>query len=229
MLQSGAPYTPTCTITGVNATTNLAGSATETANRCRITGDPGSGHSGDPYRQLNTAVFLPPLPGSLGLESGRNFLVGPGINNIDLSLQKSFLFDENRRLELRVDAFNALNHTQFSGVNSNLNFTSLTNLTPTNLPFDANGNFIIGNRNGFGTVNGSTRPSYSADGCEVCVLGAEDWGGPHFGTCKAEGIARRIRYVVKPPTAVDFLPRSVLFVSGPSYFADEIQSSGECL
>ena len=76
------------------------------------------------------------------MESGRNYLTGPGINNIDLSLQKSFPFGESRRLELRVDAFNALNHTQFSGVNSNLNFTSLTNLTPNNLPFDANGNFI---------------------------------------------------------------------------------------
>ena len=123
--QNGAPYTPTCTISGISSTTNLAGSATETANRCRITGDPGSGHSGDPYRQLNAAVFAAPLPGSLGLESGRNFLVGPGINNIDLSLQKSFPFGEKRHLELRVDAFNVLNHTQFSGVNSNLNFTSL--------------------------------------------------------------------------------------------------------
>jgi len=65
---------------------------------------------------------------------------------------------EKRRLELRVDAFNALNHTQFSGVNSNLNFTSLTNLTPTNLPFDANGNFIFNNRNGFVTVSGVRDP-----------------------------------------------------------------------
>jgi hypothetical protein len=85
-------------------------------------------------------------------------MVGPGINNIDLSLQKSFPFGEKRRLELRVDAFNALNHTQFSGVNANLNFSSITNLTPTNLPFDANGNFVIGQKNGFGTVNGARDP-----------------------------------------------------------------------
>jgi hypothetical protein len=158
VLQNGAPYTPTCTITNVSATTNVAGSATETANRCRITGDPGLGNSSDPYRQVNAAVFLPALPGSLGLEAGRNFLVGPGINNVDLSLQKSFLFGESRRFELRVDAFNALNHTQFSGVNANLNFNSLTNLTPTNLPFDANGNFNSANRNGFGTANGVRDP-----------------------------------------------------------------------
>ncbi|MEP6913477.1 MAG: hypothetical protein ABI923_12020, partial [bacterium] len=112
----------------------------------------------DPYRQLNAAVFSAQLPGSFGLESGRNYMVGPGINNVDLSLQKSFPFDEKRRLELRVDAFNALNHTQFSGVNSNLNFSSLSNLTPTNLPYDANGNFVFANRNGFGTVSGVRDP-----------------------------------------------------------------------
>ena len=85
-------------------------------------------------------------------------MIGPGINNFDLSLQKSFPFGESRRLELRLDAFNALNHTQFSGVNANLNITSLTNPTPTNLPFGANGNFIPANRNGFGTVNGARDP-----------------------------------------------------------------------
>lgn len=156
--QNGAPYQITCSISGVNGTTNLAGSATENANRCAVAGDPGVGHSGDPYRQFNQSVFRPMLPGSLGLESGRNFMVGPGINNIDLSLQKSFGFGENRRLELRIDAFNALNHTQFNGVNSNLNFSSLSNLTPTNLPFDSSGNFIFANRNGFGTANGVRDP-----------------------------------------------------------------------
>src|SRR6185436_3192749 len=114
--------------------------------------------SGDPYRQLNAAAFGVQLPGSLGLESGRNYMVGPGINNVDLSLQKTFNLDEKRKFELRVDAFNALNHTQFSGVNSNLNFSSLSNLTPTNLPFDAAGNFLLGQKNGFGTVNGARDP-----------------------------------------------------------------------
>jgi len=156
--QNGAPYTPTCSITNVSATTNLAGSATESASRCKITGNPGSGHGGDPYRQLTASAFSVQSPGSLGLESGRNYMVGPGINNVDLSLQKSFPFGEKRRLELRVDAFNALNHTQFSGVNSNLNITSLSNPTPTNLPYDASGNFVFANRNGFGTVSGVRDP-----------------------------------------------------------------------
>jgi hypothetical protein len=116
------------------------------------------GNSGDPYRQLTAAAFTPPVPNSLGLESGRNYLVGPGINNFDLTVSKSFSITEGSKLELRVDAFNVFNHTQFSGVNATLNVTSITNYTPTNLPYDANGNFIFANRNGFGTINGARDP-----------------------------------------------------------------------
>jgi hypothetical protein len=56
-------------------------------------------------------------------------------------------------MQFRVDAFNVFNHPQFSGVNSTLNFASLSNPVPTNLPFDSNGNLV--NANGFGTVNAS--------------------------------------------------------------------------
>jgi len=94
--------------------------------------------------------------GSLGLESGVNYLTGPGINNWDLSLQKSFAIKERVHLELRGDAFNVFNHTQFSGVNSTITYASFTNLTPTNLPFKADGS--INNINGFGTVNGARDP-----------------------------------------------------------------------
>ena len=155
--QSGTPYGIGFSIPGGIGNAQLTGSNTEGA-RVRVTGSPGSGNSGDPYRQILTSTFTPPLPNSLGLESGRNYLIGPGINNVDLSLQKSFTFTEKSKLELRVDAFNALNHTQFSGVNATLNVTSLTNFTPTNLPFDASGNFIFANRNGFGTINGARDP-----------------------------------------------------------------------
>ena len=49
----------------------------------------------------------------------RNFsaLRGPGRQNWNLSLFKSFVISETRgsRFELRADAFNAWNHTQFRG------------------------------------------------------------------------------------------------------------------
>jgi hypothetical protein len=60
------------------------------------------------------------------------------------------------RLEVRLDAFNALNHTQFTGVNSTVNFAGLTNPTVTNPVYDANGNFV--RNNGFGSINGVAPP-----------------------------------------------------------------------
>jgi len=48
-------------------------------------------------------------------------LINPGINNCNISLQKEFAVRERVRLQMRGDAFNAFNHTQFSGINSTLN------------------------------------------------------------------------------------------------------------
>lgn len=49
----------------------------------------------------------------------RNNLRGPGINNWDMGLQRSFpVFGEGRQLVFRADAFNAFNHTQWASINS---------------------------------------------------------------------------------------------------------------
>jgi hypothetical protein len=108
--------------------------------------NPGNGHSSDPYRQFDITAFTLPQPGSQGFESGRNYLYRSPINSWDLSLSKRFQVKERAKFEIRLDAFNALNHTQFNDVN-----TTLT----ANSPFDANGNLV--NKTGFGAVT-SVRP-----------------------------------------------------------------------
>ena len=45
--------------------------------------------------------------------SARNTLQLPGINNLDFSIFKNFRFGETRRVQLRADFFNALNHPQY--------------------------------------------------------------------------------------------------------------------
>jgi hypothetical protein len=45
--------------------------------------------------------------------SGRNSLRGPGISNVDLSIFKTFKFNERSALEFRTEFFNAFNHSQF--------------------------------------------------------------------------------------------------------------------
>lgn len=49
----------------------------------------------------------------------RNSLTGPGTNNWDLGLQKTFsTLGEGRTLVVRADAFNAFNHAQWSSINT---------------------------------------------------------------------------------------------------------------
>ncbi len=152
---SGRPYAINFSIPGIGAA-NLTGSDNNQNARVVVTCDPGKGSSSDPYAQINASCFAPPQPGSDGTESARFFLHGPAINNVDLSIAKVFPVGKRVRMEVRVDAFNALNHTQFNLVNNTVNFASLTNPTITNLPYDANGNVV--RNNGFGSVNGVAPP-----------------------------------------------------------------------
>jgi hypothetical protein len=68
---------------------------------------------------FNTAAFAQPALGMYGT-SPRNFLRGQGVNNFDASLFKTIHVGERLALELRLEAFNALNRTQFGFPDSNL-------------------------------------------------------------------------------------------------------------
>jgi hypothetical protein len=152
---SGSPITPGYSISGAGSA-NITGSNTEGARIGVVSGvNPNTG-SDDPYNRINAAAFTYPRVGSLGLESGVGFLTGPGINNWDISLQKQFSIKERAKLQFRIDTFNTFNHTQFSGINSTLNFTAYPNPTPSNLYLKADG--TVNNINGFGTVNGARDP-----------------------------------------------------------------------
>ncbi len=148
----GAPYTAGFTIAGGTVSSvNLTGSSTDGA-RIALTGQPISkGWSSDPYNQFNVAAFTMPQVGSIGLESPRFTMYLPPTQTLDLSVSKSFPFGGKRRLELRLDAFNALNLVNYSGVNSTIFFKSLTDPTITNLPYDASGNLV--NKFGVGTIS----------------------------------------------------------------------------
>jgi len=158
---SGRPYDITYSIPNIG-NANLSGTDNPAA-RVVVTCDPGKGWSNDPYKQFNTACFAPPQPGSLGTESARYFLHGPPINNLDLSLSKAIPLHQVR-VEVRLDMFNALNHTQFQGnvvnnvgVNRQANFTSLSDPKLTNLPYDDSGN-LVRPLNGFGAISGVAQP-----------------------------------------------------------------------
>ena len=199
--QTGAPFGPGFSISGVSSQ-NITGSSTEGARVAIVSGQNPYTGSDSPYLRLNAAAFAPPLAPlctslspinctarSIGLESGSNFLTGPGISNFDLSLQKNFKLGRGERpveIQLRADAFNVFNHTQFSGYNTSISFGVLSPtasnpynvinantyqngqfgamvnsvftpaITPSNLYLRPDGS--VNNINGFGTVNGARDP-----------------------------------------------------------------------
>jgi hypothetical protein len=120
-------FTPGFSISGAG-NQNITGSNTEGGRIGVVKGCDPYTHSSDPFNRLNPACFFAPSPGSIGLESGIDFLYGPGQINFDIAIQKQFSVKERVRLQLRVDAFNVFNHSNFTGYNSTLNF----NAYPTN-------------------------------------------------------------------------------------------------
>jgi len=76
---------------------------------------------------FNTAQVSLPTPSwqggpNLGFgSSGKDAMVGPGRVNFTTSLYKSFAMTERAHFELRAESFNTFNHTQFNGVNVQLN------------------------------------------------------------------------------------------------------------
>ena len=83
-----------------------------------ISGNPNIGHFSKTFsQQFDTSKFsLPPM--NVRGNSGLGTVRGPGQNNTDLSLGKTFAIYESLHLEFRLDAFNAFNHTQWNGINT---------------------------------------------------------------------------------------------------------------
>jgi len=88
-------------------------------NRPNLTGSVSYPHT--VAKWFDTTAFTAPAVGAFGT-LGHNALRGPGRDNWNLSLFKSFLFSEARgsRLEFRAESFNTWNHTQFHDVSTNL-------------------------------------------------------------------------------------------------------------
>jgi hypothetical protein len=88
-------------------------------NRPNLTGSVSYAHTVGQW--FDTTAFTAPAVGAFGT-LGHNALRGPGRDNWNMSLFKSFLFSEARgsRLEFRAESFNTWNHTQFHDVSTNL-------------------------------------------------------------------------------------------------------------
>jgi hypothetical protein len=85
--------------------------------RVNIVGNPNSTGSTF-YQWFNTAAFAVPGKGDFG-NAAKNSVRNPGVNNEDIALSKRFpVRNEKRSFILRWEAYNAFNHTQYSGINT---------------------------------------------------------------------------------------------------------------
>lgn len=67
--------------------------------------------------------------------SERNILRGPGTNNLDLAIHRSFLVpNESHQLQFRAEAFNIVNHAQLGQPNSTLNLPTTGVISATARP-----------------------------------------------------------------------------------------------
>ena len=74
-----------------------------------------SGSEQSVTRFFNTGVYSEPALGTFS-PVGRNILSGPGWNQWDATFMKYFQIREGMRFELRAEAYNLFNHTQWAGV-----------------------------------------------------------------------------------------------------------------
>lgn len=83
-------------------------------------------------KNFRTENLRLPTVGTLG-NAGRVQFRGPGIENWDLSVFKKFPIREPFTLQLRAEAYNAFNHTQFANLDTTARFDAVGNLQATTL------------------------------------------------------------------------------------------------
>jgi hypothetical protein len=121
---------------------NLTGSPNYPA-RVVIVGDTGGGCSADRLRHFNTSAFNGPPVGSVGLDSGANYMRGCFVSSMDFALSRTIRLPRGMHVQLRVDVFNAFNEAAITNRATTAQFVSPLNAgTIQNLPFDANGNEV---------------------------------------------------------------------------------------
>jgi hypothetical protein len=101
--------------------------------------------------------------GSVGLESGNDYLKGCFSGTLDLSIARNIRMGGSRVLQIRVDMFNAPNTAQITARNTTMQLNNPTDpVTITNLPYDASGailpNRVRPNQAGFGAVSAYQAP-----------------------------------------------------------------------
>jgi len=112
-IQSGVPQTLT---TGINN----AGTNNPLPDRPSSSGV-GDGYADQksPSRWYDPASFIVSPQGTFG-DVGRNTMITPPLQSIDMALAKRFTLHRNQAIQLRIEAFNVFNHPTWGPPNGNI-------------------------------------------------------------------------------------------------------------
>ena len=128
--QSGFPFT----ISVYGDTANAGTVVGENPIRANSTGQavfgPGTRSTNEWF---NPAAFATPAAFTFG-NLGRNTVYGPGMQTMDLALSRSFTVAERVRLEMRGEAYNALNHSNWGTPNRFVNTPQFGSITEASTP-----------------------------------------------------------------------------------------------
>jgi hypothetical protein len=122
--QSGAPFS-------VRSNDDFAGVGVGSGNQFwNLVGDPniarGPFTTSAPW--FNPLAFAKPAPGTFGVQP-RNMFRNPPTWNFDLGIRKNVPLVGRQQIQIRAEAFNALNHPNWSGANNNPNSGSFGQVT----------------------------------------------------------------------------------------------------
>ncbi len=129
--QSGAPMGVSYSF---SPSQDILGSSDTTFARAVIVGNPNQIPANSNLLAFNpAAIAAPPVaacetpnpPAICWGNASKDVFRGPGVNNLDTSLFKNFPIYRERLLgQFRVEAYNVLNHTQFTTVNTSATFSA---------------------------------------------------------------------------------------------------------
>jgi hypothetical protein len=110
-MQSGRPFTVALLPEVDNSNTGRSSLGFGGNDRPNVSGNAAASGPG-PNQWFNAAAFSMPAFGTFG-NAGRNILEGPGYRNVNLALLKRVPLRGRTSLQLRAEAFNLLNRTNF--------------------------------------------------------------------------------------------------------------------
>ena len=127
--RSGSPITPSSTgnlsLTGINNQRPIIVSGVDPylPSSQRVQAATGSSQS---IAWFNLDAFAPNTPGLWG-DTPKGYLFGPGFWNVDVSFSRRLSLSDSKRIELRVEAFNIFDHSNWASPSVTIGSTSLTN------------------------------------------------------------------------------------------------------